>query len=447
MAKKNQVGISLTADEKDFKAKMASASKAVKDLKEATEAHAKDMKSSFGGISQAVLKAGIAGQVATSIFNSLKETFKETVLGVETLTVVSEVYHAALIDLINGTRDLGTAMANAQAIANKVNILRQDERIETIKQAKAQFEYNKLVFDAADKGKTLTERIELWTAALKKHNEMIDLGVNHTKEELSVVQLRIKNTGATNTLLDEEARLTAHLWELEAERFAGTKRVQSQLTGAVQKDHEDKIKAWYDEIEAMNDVYDAQQRLLEQTKRNNKLDTLTPYRIPGGNKITQVPGISKSSIKDITESLSEQSSEVERLQGVFTDMFLSIDKGFKGMADVVINELKRIAAEIAAQLLLYMVGMIINPAGTLAVNAFTNLSKMGFPGFANGTNYAPGGMAMVGERGPELVNLPRGSQVIPNNKLSTRLYGKIKLSGKDAYILVSNYADYLNSNT
>lgn len=39
------------------------------------------------------------------------------------------------------------------------------------------------------------------------------------------------------------------------------------------------------------------------------------------------------------------------------------------------------------------------------------------PGFANGTNNAPGGLALVGERGPELVNLPRGSQVIPNNEL------------------------------
>jgi len=32
-------------------------------------------------------------------------------------------------------------------------------------------------------------------------------------------------------------------------------------------------------------------------------------------------------------------------------------------------------------------------------------------GFAGGTDYAPGGMAWVGEQGPELINLPRGSQV------------------------------------
>ncbi|AZN72251.1 tail tape measure protein [Georhizobium profundi] len=45
-------------------------------------------------------------------------------------------------------------------------------------------------------------------------------------------------------------------------------------------------------------------------------------------------------------------------------------------------------------------------------------SFIGAPGFANGTDSAPGGLAWVGERGKELVNLPRGSQVIPNHDLS-----------------------------
>ena len=39
-----------------------------------------------------------------------------------------------------------------------------------------------------------------------------------------------------------------------------------------------------------------------------------------------------------------------------------------------------------------------------------------FPGYASGTNFARGGMALVGEQGPELVNLPRGSQVTPNKQ-------------------------------
>jgi hypothetical protein len=39
------------------------------------------------------------------------------------------------------------------------------------------------------------------------------------------------------------------------------------------------------------------------------------------------------------------------------------------------------------------------------------------PGFANGTDYAPGGLSLVGEHGPEILNIPRGSQVIPNDVL------------------------------
>ena len=39
------------------------------------------------------------------------------------------------------------------------------------------------------------------------------------------------------------------------------------------------------------------------------------------------------------------------------------------------------------------------------------------PMLAEGTNNFKGGQAIVGERGPELVNLPRGAEVVPNNKL------------------------------
>ena len=39
------------------------------------------------------------------------------------------------------------------------------------------------------------------------------------------------------------------------------------------------------------------------------------------------------------------------------------------------------------------------------------------PKFAAGTDYAPGGMALVGEKGPEVMHVPRGAQIIPNDVL------------------------------
>lgn len=43
------------------------------------------------------------------------------------------------------------------------------------------------------------------------------------------------------------------------------------------------------------------------------------------------------------------------------------------------------------------------------------LEDLAVTGFATGTNNAPGGPAIVGEDGPELVNLPQGAQVLPND--------------------------------
>lgn len=41
------------------------------------------------------------------------------------------------------------------------------------------------------------------------------------------------------------------------------------------------------------------------------------------------------------------------------------------------------------------------------------------PAFARGVQNFRGGVALVGERGPEIVNLPRGSDVIPNHRLAS----------------------------
>lgn len=52
---------------------------------------------------------------------------------------------------------------------------------------------------------------------------------------------------------------------------------------------------------------------------------------------------------------------------------------------------------------------------------------MGVSAHAMGTDYAPGGWSIVGERGPEMVNLPRGSKVIPNHRLGGVNVGDIHI--------------------
>ncbi|MCE8470446.1 hypothetical protein LZ189_15610, partial [Rhodovulum sulfidophilum] len=59
----------------------------------------------------------------------------------------------------------------------------------------------------------------------------------------------------------------------------------------------------------------------------------------------------------------------------------------------------------------------------------------GLPGFARGTDSAPGGLAWVGEAGPELVNLPRGAQVIPNHRLGSLGGGSVRMG--DVHVSVA----------
>lgn len=63
-------------------------------------------------------------------------------------------------------------------------------------------------------------------------------------------------------------------------------------------------------------------------------------------------------------------------------------------------------------------------AGAAASGLFNKLlSSVRVPGFARGTKYASGGLAMVGEYGPELMNVPRGSQILSNNRTNRALEG------------------------
>ena len=98
---------------------------------------------------------------------------------------------------------------------------------------------------------------------------------------------------------------------------------------------------------------------------------------------------------------------------------VKIVKSFKDMADATLNALQSLTSAIKGGGFLDILGAVIGLGLQLgSIGAFgkkiqSNINKP-VPGFASGTSFAPGGMALVGERGPELVNLPRGSKVFPN---------------------------------
>lgn len=108
--------------------------------------------------------------------------------------------------------------------------------------------------------------------------------------------------------------------------------------------------------------------------------------------------------------------------------FLDAIKNGKDLGQVLTNVFKNIGAELInlglekyitlplAQMMNLVPGQS-SPGGSGAGGFFSALMAF-LPHFATGTPSAPGGLALVGELGPEVVNIPPGSRVYPNNSLA-----------------------------
>ena len=109
-------------------------------------------------------------------------------------------------------------------------------------------------------------------------------------------------------------------------------------------------------------------------------------------------------------------SVADSFKGMLTGA-MSWKDGMRSIIGSVIDELWRLY--VVQQIVGMVTGFLGRTTGATAARlapSATATIAANAPLFANGTVNAPGGMAWVGERGPELVNLPKGSQVIPAHR-------------------------------
>lgn len=127
----------------------------------------------------------------------------------------------------------------------------------------------------------------------------------------------------------------------------------------------------------------------------------------------------------------------EGLANVFEDAL----RGTTSLTEGIINLVRELAILALKQQFLKSIG---GAGGTGGIGGF--IAKI-FPGFASGTNFAPGGMAVVGEEGPELVNLPRGSQVFDAAKSASMMGGgNVSVNPNIVNVMdPSVVGDYLNT--
>jgi hypothetical protein len=218
------------------------------------------------------------------------------------------------------------------------------------------------------------------------------------------------------------------------------------------------LKAMLEDLEAQLAVEEATKKLDKEAKKNGP-------KVKIGAKI--VPKIETTDVdiaKALNEALSSSISKIgvglgegiaAAIQG--TVNFGDIFKGIFGELGGVIKQLGQQLIELGALAIVAQLALeqiFVNPyaavAAGIALVALGSLIQSTTAKknrFAVGTRNAPGGMALVGERGPEMINLPRGSQVIPAAQTSNMLGGIGKsleiygiLRGQDIYFSNKKYS-------
>lgn len=106
------------------------------------------------------------------------------------------------------------------------------------------------------------------------------------------------------------------------------------------------------------------------------------------------------------------------LAPAFDAFFTSILNGSGNAFQALGNALNQIVKQLAVTVLKAIALGAILAAITGKTFNIGNIVGNAIKGFAGGVQNFEGGLAVVGERGPELVNLPRGSNVIPNNQIA-----------------------------
>lgn len=146
-----------------------------------------------------------------------------------------------------------------------------------------------------------------------------------------------------------------------------------------------------------------------------------------GTFASQAPGQGDSLITRIFQ----QSDGLAKVQGVLVDESVKaaskveianvqIARSFGEMAEDSLSAMQRLTSAVRGGGVVDILGGILGlglqlgGAGLFGKSVAARINAPAMPAYANGTRFHPGGLAMVGERGPEVVRLPRGSSVYPN---------------------------------
>lgn len=240
-----------------------------------------------------------------------------------------------------------------------------------------------------------------------------------------------------NEITEQTVALRADGLKLEADRLDGLADAATDMRTR----HRYEREALDKRQKADDEAFQVQQDLLalDRLKRGYTRDQVAAMRKAAednreGQKRNETATLERSQTKDAPKGVGDRISEYAKSFGTLNEQLGNIATGAidsltSGLTDAIMGakSFKDAFSDMAKSIMAQIVQMVIKFAVLEAVGSIFGIKGLGKASLgvgtdkigknAMGTNFAPGGLSIVGEKGPELTYLPRGSQVLPNNLL------------------------------
>ncbi|TPM92731.1 phage tail length tape measure family protein [Mesorhizobium sp. B2-1-3A] len=220
------------------------------------------------------------------------------------------------------------------------------------------------------------------------------------------------------------------------QRLSADDRIQEDIQGLKDRtealrQEADMIGLSYEEQQKRKMALDLEQealkRLREEAARKGATDLDSIKLSPDQVAAIDAASDAYAHQAEILRQVREQQQQAEQAAGEFYDTFKSGVIGAITGAESLKDALSGVLDKLADMLLNSAFDALFKPqsgssSGGTFGSIFSAIGSFITGSFASGTKSAPGGLAWVGERGRELVNLPKGSQVVPHDvseKLAT----------------------------
>jgi thymidylate synthase len=194
-------------------------------------------------------------------------------------------------------------------------------------------------------------------------------------------------------------------------------RAEFQELTAIRRDEGEVTQEQIDKYEKLRTSMSAEQALAQSGI------VLTKEHRDAFLSSSQEIGQATAAYDKAKDSLSKINSASAQVGSALSSSFADAVVDGKNLGDVLTN----LGKQLEKMAISSVFASIFNAPSSGGPSPAASVLK-GIFAFADGTDSAPGGLSLVGERGPELMNVPKGAQIIPNHVLG-RGGGPVSIGG------------------